>query len=462
MDVSYQLAENIFNTTYGNLSDSVVAAAKKNILDTLGCMVAASTLSTDSQPVTDMVRQAGGIGEATVIGYPEKLPVWMAAFVNGISAHALDYDDIVTDTAVHPSMCTIPAAFALAEKTGGVSGKEFVTAIALGNDLICRLGYAIKSKSEGMSLGFRPAPVLGVFGAAAAAGKILKLDQQQLVDALGIVFHQGAAGTMEAFLSPGDTKIRDYYGGFIGMNGVLAALFSQKGITGIKTCFEGTAGLFKVYYDNKYDRDYLVAGLGTKFDGVQISVKPWPANIMMHNYIYATLQLVGENSINADDIDQIIIHVSEPFMRFASDQSRTPKSGNEARISLPFCVGVCAARKELKLASFAPDGLADVLSLNMAKKVVTAVTDLISQKGFVQPAKVEIVNRGGERYIKQVDFSLGHPDNPLDFQYVASKFRDCASYAANPTIRDKTEAIIEMISSIESVDDIRALSRLLS
>jgi len=462
VDVSYQLAENISNVSYSDLNPTVVDITKKNILDTFGCMIAASTLSLDSLPVIDMVRKAGGSGEAGVIGFPDKIPVWMAAFANGILAHALDYDDIVNATSVHPSMCTIPAAFALAEKTGGVSGKEFITAVALGNDLICRLGYAIKNKAEGMNLGFRPAPVLGVFGAAAAAGKVLKLNQQQIVDALGIVFHQGAAGTIEAFLSPGDTKIRDYYGGFIGLNGVLAALLSQMGITGIKTCFEGPAGLFSVYFNNKYDRDYLVADLGIKFDGVQVSVKPWPANIMMHNYIYATLQLGLEADIGPDDIDKIIIYVGEPFMRFADGDKKVPKTGNEARISLPFCVGACAARRELKLWNFTPDGLADDLALDMAQKVEAVVAETVDQKSFVQPAKVEIIDKRGKRHIKQVDHSLGHPDNPLDFRYVANKFRDCVSYSANLSVKNKTESIIELIQNIDQVEDIREFSKLFS
>ena len=269
MDASYAFAENLVNLKARDIPPDVAEITKKCVLDILGCILAAGQASADSQSTIDLFMDAGGSKEATVIGQGKKLPVWSAAFVNALLAHALDFDDVVDETAVHPSLCSVPTALALAEKVGGVSGADFITAIALGNDLIGRLGAAIKKKQEGLVLGFRPAPVLGIFGAAAAAGRVLRLKTEQIVDCLGIAFHQGASGTFEVFLSPGDTKIREYYGGFIAWNGVVSALMAQRGVTGIKTCFEGPAGLLNLYFQGKYDREYLIGDLGKRFEGAQ-------------------------------------------------------------------------------------------------------------------------------------------------------------------------------------------------
>jgi len=333
MDASYLLADNIAKASMEDLPPEVVEVTKKCILDTLGCILAGSGMSPDSKNVIDLFFEAGGTREATVIGFNKKLPAWSAAFSNGVLAHALDYDDIVDETGVHPSLCTVPATLALAEKVGGVTGKEFITAIALGNDLICRLGAAIKRKQDGMTFGFRPAPVLGIFGAVAAAGKVLKLGSDQIVDAIGIAFHQAAAGTFEVFLSPGDPKIRELYGGSIGLQAVLASLMSQRGVTGIKTSFEGPAGLFSLYFQGKCDRDYLVGDLGKRFDSLNAGLKPWSANRIMHAHVQAALELTREKNINPADIEQIVLYVTDIQKRYAGDERKKPSTSTEARMT---------------------------------------------------------------------------------------------------------------------------------
>jgi len=455
MDASYELADNISSVTMEKLTPEVVDVTKKCILDTFGCMLAGSGLSPDSKNVIDLFIEAGGNEEATVIGFNKKLPSWSAAFANGVLAHALDYDDIIDEAGVHPSLCTVPATLALAEKVGGVTGQEFITAIALGNDLIGRLGSAIKRKQEGLTFGFRPAPVLGIFGAAAAASKILKLNCEQIVDAIGIAFHQGAAGTFEVFLSPGDPKIRELYGGSIGMQGVLAALMSQRGVTGIKTSFEGPAGLFNLYFQGKYDRDYLVGDLGTRFDGVNVGLKPWSANRIMHNHVQAALELTRIHNIDPSDIEQIILYVTDIQKRYAGEERKKPVTSTEGRISLPFCVGAAIANKGLSIKNFTSDGLSDDLSLRLAQKIVAADISYGDIKSFFSPGKVAIKLKSGDVYTRQVDFPFGHPLNPMNSEDVAKKFTDCAQYSKSPK---QGAHILRMLNELENVEDIRMVT----
>jgi 2-methylcitrate dehydratase PrpD len=457
MDASYAFAENVVNLKARDVPSDVVEVTKKCVLDLLGCIFAAGQSSVDSRSTIDLFMDAGGVKEVTVIGHGKKLPAWSAAFANGVLAHALDFDDVVDETAVHPSLCSIPTALALAEKVGGVSGEEFITAVALGNDLIARLGAAIKKKQEGLVLGFRPAPVLGIFGAAAAAGRVLQLNTDQVADCLGIVFHQGASGTFEVFLGPGDTKIREYYGGFIAWNGVVSALMAQRGVTGIKTCFEGPAGLFNLYFQGKYDREYLIADLGKRFEGVNVSLKPWSANRAIHAHLQATLDLIHQNHIVPQDVDQITLFLTESQKRFLG-QNGQPTSGTEARVSLTFCLAASVATGRLNLHNFNPVGLSDPLSLQLAEKVVAEDITYNDLKLFFPPGKVSIRLKSGEVFTKQVNQARGHPSNPMSFEDVASKFSDCAAQSRSPR---QIKRIIQSIKGLEKIADMRTVTAML-
>jgi 2-methylcitrate dehydratase PrpD len=455
MDASNILAENIAAVTYKDLPQEVVDATVKCILDTFGCILAGSGLSPDSENVIDLFIQAGGRQESTVIGFHRKLPSWSSAFANGVLAHALDYDDIVDEAGVHPTLCTVPAAFALAEMKGGVSGKEFITAVALGNDLICRLGTAIKRKQEGLVVGFRPAPVLGIFGAAAAAGKILQLGREQIVDALGIAFHQAAAGTFEVFLSPGDPKIRELYGGSIGMQAVLAALMAQKGVTGIKTSFEGPAGLISLYFQGKCDRDYLLGDLGTRFDGLNVGLKAWSANRIIHNHVQAALDLTREYDISPRDIDQVTLYVTDVQKRYAGEDRKKPANSTQARISLPFCVSAAIAHKGLRLKSFISDGLSDETTLELAQKIVAEDISYGDIRSFFAPGRVSIRLRSGAVHTRQVDHPFGHPLNPMRMEDVIKKYMDCALYSKSP---DQAAHILKTLNRLGTVRDIKEIA----
>ena len=454
MDIGYAFAENIVRTSAADLPLEVMEMTKKCILDLLGCIFAGSALSPDAKNVVKMFVDAEGRAEATIIGQVGKVPAWSAAFSNGVLAHALDFDDIVDETAVHPSLCTIPAALALAEKTGRLTGKDFITAIALGNDLICRLGAAIKKKQEGLVLGFRPAPVLGIFGAVAAAAKVLKLDTETVVDALGIAFHQGAAGTFEAFLGPGDVKIRELYGGFIGWNGVVAALMAQRGITGIKTSFEGPAGLFNLYFQGKYDREYLMADLGKRFDGLSVSLKPWATNRMMHAPVQAAIEISQEYDIHPDDVAEITIYLTRGLPK-SSNEIKIPRNSTEARIHLPFCVAAAIAHRGLSIGNFTEGGLTDKTTLSLTEKVQFADSDITTSSVFFPPGKVMIRVKSGEAFVKQVDIVRGHPSTPMTFEDVADKFRDCAAFLP---FQEEVENIIKMIGELEKMKDMRLVT----
>ncbi len=298
-DAAFTLARNVVATKYEDIPPEAVEVTKKCILDSLGIILAASGISEACKAVVAIVKEGGGKKESSILGFGGKVPSWMAAYANGSMAETLDYGDLVDEGRVHCSAPTLPAAFAMAERVGKVSGKDFITAAVLGIDLIARMSLAVCQSALGFEDDWFPCTVFGAFSSTAAAGKLLRLNDDQMVNAFGIAFNQ-ASGSMEMSFQP-DAQIRELYGAFPGMTGVLSALWAQRGIAGVRNCLESRAGLYNLHYKGHYDRNILLDDLGKRFEGTNISFKPWPACRGTHPAIDATLGILGEDGIRPDD-----------------------------------------------------------------------------------------------------------------------------------------------------------------
>ena len=236
-EVTPVLARFIAGTRYEDLPEAITDRVKNSILDTLGIIMPASELMPDLRPAIDLQIEAGGKEESTVLGYGVKLPCWAAAFANGVRGHALDYADGHLEAVFRVGISVIPAALALAERRGVVSGRELITTVAVAEELLCRLGVANARRRTQMGP-WHPGIVLGNFAATAAAAKVLDLTPEQIDRAFGIAFLR-TGGTLG--VTAPDANIRGMYAGFVGHNGVLAALLAQRGVLGPRGCigFEG-------------------------------------------------------------------------------------------------------------------------------------------------------------------------------------------------------------------------------
>lgn len=177
MNESAILAEYVANTVYADLPERAVAMTKMSLLDALGVTLAAGGLCAECGAFVEIARESGGKKESTILGFGDRVPAHMAAFANGAMAHALDFEDAHDLALVHPNAATVPAALAIAESIGNVNGKDFITAMAVGCDVVCRLGLALKENPA--EYGWYMPPILGSFGAAAATGKLLNLDEPE-------------------------------------------------------------------------------------------------------------------------------------------------------------------------------------------------------------------------------------------------------------------------------------------
>ena len=290
-DVASLFASNIVRTRYEDLPPGAVEAAKRCILDTLGVSVAASTLGQGCREVVDLVKATGARGKSTIIGYGGRVPSWLAGFANGSMTHQLDYDDVHDEAGVHPSACPVIAAFAVAEEIGAVSGKDLIVAVALAIDLSCRIGFSIRKSAWGRKTDWFIPSIAGIFAATAVTGRLLGLDEDGLLSAFGHTLQQ-TAGSFQMEHSPGSVMrgIRD---GFPIKAGILSGLMAKRGLIGTKDSLEGRGGIYPLYFQGTYERSYLTNELGKKFEGSEVSFKPWPSARVTHSSLDAALQILG-------------------------------------------------------------------------------------------------------------------------------------------------------------------------
>ena len=184
MDKIYEVVRYVLATDYDDLSKQVVERTKQCFIDTIGVILAGSS-ALGCREVVEQVKYWGGREESTILVHGGKVPSFFAAFINSMMAHARDFDDTHEEGSVHPSASVIPIGIAVTEQMGGVDGKKFITAIAIGIDLVCRLGLSIRTLQ-----GWHLSGICGGIGSVATAGKLLGLGEDQLWNAFGIAYAQ--------------------------------------------------------------------------------------------------------------------------------------------------------------------------------------------------------------------------------------------------------------------------------
>lgn len=458
------LARFVAETRYEDLPASVRDMAKRCLLDTLGVTVAASTRGIGHQQLDRMIRHTGGLAESSVIGFGGRVPTWLAALANGAMARAIDFDDSHDESMTHPSSVVVPAALAMAERRGGVSGRELIAAIAVGNEILCRMGLAISRRPGGLKLDtWFPTSVFGAFGGTAACSAIMGFDAETVRNAFGIVLFE-AAGTLEAFSGSGQRgMMRGMITGLTAKSATMAVTMAEHGITGVPDSIDGEFGLYRVYYGGPYDRPALLGGLGERYESVDIGMKPWPTCRYTHSYIDATLQLVSEAGIQSDAIDQIRIFVAgyAESRCVPLAQQRTPHNYNHAGHALPYLVALAAVRRQVTMDDLT-HALDDRGILELAQRVVPVHDPRFSIENRVGPSLVEIDLKGGGSRRKQLESVYGGPQHPMSWADLVAKFRLCVAHSARPPAADAVERLVERIADLEDVSDVGELAQALS
>lgn len=456
-DAIESLVDYCLATTYESLPPDIAAISKQQVLDTIGIALAGYAADGVRQLREFTVAMAGR-PESRIWGAAAAVPAHEAARVNGAMAHALDYDDTHEKSYVHPSVITIPAVLAIAEKTPGVTGRDIIVATALGTDLSCRLAMAAQPGVDPFKVGWHNTTVYGYISSALAAGKLLGLTRQQMIDAAGIAYHQ-AAGNAQAHVDGALTKRMGP--GFAGCAGVLAAQLAQAGVTGARHVLEGPIGLYRQYHGGNYDRGRLLDGLGVHFAAADLSFKPYPSCRGSHTAVDAALAIRRQQAFPASDIKAITIYMGPGEYKLLGtplEAKRAPRSNVQAQFSNPWIVTTTLLDGRLSLADFSPAALdrPDVLALTARTHTVLDAS-LLAAGGGVGPTRLTVELRDGRRLTQTVYTAKGEPRQPLSTAEFEQKFFDCARSAG--LAESQAAALQSAILGLERLADARELTK---
>jgi len=452
------IVKHFTGTRYKDIPGDAVESARREVLDSLATALGGSSKAGVGELV-DMAREWGGSEQSTVIACGFKCPAPNAAQVNGTMIHALDYDDGHQVALVHIGCVAVSTCFAVAERMGKASGRELITAIALGGDFLARLGLASKPGGSVLGSGWHPTTLFAFLGSAAMAGRLMGLDEERMINALGLAYHQcGGAGS-----GVSDGALAKRMGpGLAARGGITAALMAERGITGERDPLEGRTGLFNVYMGGDYDISILTSNLGKRFEGVNIGDKPYPCCGLAHACIDATLSLVSRHDISPDQIRDVTVYGGQSVYGLSQppEIKCAPRTIIDAQFSVPWVVATALVNGKVTVDDFTDEALTRQEILNIARKV-SAVLDTSMDRHGVGPGGVIITMNDDTEYTEEVEHCLGSVERPMTFEDCAVKFRECAACSIKPLPADTVERVIDMIARLEELDDATEIIRLL-
>ncbi len=455
-DISHDFARLITQTTYDGIGPASRERAKQSIMDTLGVMIAASSLTSGIKPVADLTFEMAGREESSVLGFGGRVPALNAAFLNGAMAHCLDFDDHAPE-GHHPSSSIVPVAFALAERAGGLSGREMIAATALGQDMFLRLRRNVVWKQD-----WHLTTIVGVYSAAATAARVMGLDHDKSVSALGIAGNQ-ASGTLELAYGTG-SDLRGMYAGFVAKQATLAGLLAERGVIGPASTFEGPAGFFNTYLDGAYDRAAILDRMGQDYTGRDVLFKAWPSCGVSHSYIHAMASLMREQGLRPDDLAQVTIYAGDFQMRLCTpiEERRAPKVPVDAKFSIPYCVAVAAVRGTVGLADFTDSAMADPKVLQVAARITAEPDPTGDWAGKLPLGRISVTTRDGRSFERVGTDVPGEAEAPMDWRYIEQKFREAVSFSAKPVAVGDVDRSIALIRNMDTLEDVTDIMRLLT
>ncbi|MDB5859401.1 MAG: hypothetical protein JWQ76_3090 [Ramlibacter sp.] len=453
MAISRELAAHAVRTRFEDLPAAAVQAVKRSLVDALGVALAGGALGQATPAFLDLARVSGS-GPCKIIGFSLHAAPAVAALVNGAMSHALDYEDTHDAGLVHPNGTALPAALAIAQIRGDVTGAEFIAAMAVGADLTCRLGMCMGNVDTPRGWAIRP--MLGTYGATAAAGKLLGLDEAQLVEAFALAFTQATCSA--GFFGYAPSHMREVRDAFGAQAAVTAALLAQRGVQCYDQPIEGKHGLYALYAGGEYDPARLVAGLGFVFEGANLSFKPWPSCRGTHPFVEAALNLRARHGFAASDIEQVAVDVSDMFGVLCEPfaQKCRPGTANDAKFSIPFTTATALVHGRLGLADFLPGALNDAQVAGVAQRIRCTVRSPAGLDDALR-GRLRVRLRDGRELAEEVLQPLGDPARPMSDAALMEKFVDCARYAARPMGDAQAQRAAEAIGRLETAADLSAL-----
>lgn len=435
------LAHYIVTAKYDDLPENVRKEGVRTLLNWVGVAVGGSR-----HPTVDIAASAlapfSGPHQASLFGRRERFDIMNAAFINGVSSHIFDYDDTHLKTIIHPAGPVASAILALAEMQP-VSGKDFLNALVLGVETECRIGNAVYPNHY--DVGWHITGTAGVFGAAAAAGKLLGLNEQQMVWALGLAASQ-PVGLRESFGSMN----KSFNPGRAASNGIFAALLAAKNYTSSDGMIEAKRGWANAI-STKQDYREITEGLGQRYEAALNTYKPFACGIVMHPAIDAAIQLRAEPGFGADKVKRIELKVHPLVLELTG--KKTPREGLEGKFSIYHAVAVALIEGAGGEKQFSDRAVRDPAVIELRGKVVPVIDPSI------KPEQVEMTIElsDGRVLRKRIEHAIGSLEKPMSDADLERKFTDLAEGILP---KEQTAKVMELCWKVEGLADAGEIARM--
>ncbi|MBD3926758.1 MmgE/PrpD family protein [Nocardioides cavernae] len=389
MTVTSDLAAWALGLHHDDIPEEVAAAARRHLLDGLGCAVAAARRGL-ADPALTVAAGLGGPPEATLLGRGTRVSAPAAALATGTLVHALDFDDTHAGGLVHATAVVLPALLAVGEEVGA-SGDEALVAAVIGFETVCRIGGAAPHAFH--QRGLHATHACGVFAAALVAARLLRLTEAQTVDALGIA-GSSSGGLLEFLATGSDTK--QLHPGLASHAGILAARFAAAGADGPDSVLEGGRGLYAAHADGQADPALVVADLGVRWETTQITLKPYPACQLMHAALDAGLRTLVDGPLDPARVHTVTVEVHPDSAAIVCERDKVvPRTAYDAKFSLPWSLAALLTDGGVGVDTYARDSLDRPAVAALATRVrVHEVPD--PRVAADAPSRVEVVLVDGE------------------------------------------------------------------
>ncbi len=457
--LSSALADWASRIRFEDLPADVMEATKLRVMDVIGLSLAGAETAF-GKATRDAVVALSPAGPCHILGFGDRVGVTSAAFANGALSQALEYDDTHNESIVHMSSPAVAAALALSEFTP-VTGRDLITAIALGNEISCRVGSV--SSGELHKRGFHPTGLFATFGAAYLAAKLLALDANAMGRAAGIA-GSFASGLLECWVDGTQTKF--LHPGWSAQSGITAAMLARSGVTGPAQVFEGRWGLFASHVqDQNAHRDFarittgLGEGLGSHWESRNSSFKPFPAAHVIHPYISAAIRLRDKHAIQPAEIESVDCPVTAFIVSIVCEpvaEKHAPASDSHGRVSLQYSIAEALFFGELGKRAYSDQSRRNPAILELARKVRYHVDPNYPGPGRFKGA-VTVTLKDGRQFTEVEEYNRGSAENPMTYQELRAKFDENAGAFLSTDARAR---VADEIDRLETLPDAKVLVQL--
>ncbi len=440
MEVTRTLAKFIVEHRYTDIPEKVRHEAARSFLNWVGCAIGASRHETVENALAALA-EFSGPREATVLGREDKLDIMLAALMNGITSHTFDFDDTHLKTVIHPSGPVASAILALAERKP-VRGDAFLHAFILGVEAECRIGNSVYPPHY--DVGWHITGTAGVFGAAAAAGRLLGLGEEQMVWALGIAATQ-SSGLREMF----GTMCKPFHPGNAARNGLLAALLAQQDFTSSAQGIEAKRGFANVL-STSFKPGEITERLGETWEIALNTYKPFACGIVEHPAIDGCIQLRKNFNLKPEDVERIELKVHPLVLELTG--KKTPRVGLEGKFSVYHSCAVAIIHGAAGEAQYSDEAVLDPRAVALRERVSATVEPALHE----DQVRVTIRLKNGQTVEKFVEHAVGSLDRPMSDGDLESKFHGLAEGILS---RLEAENLIRLCWDIEKLKDAGEVAR---